>query len=120
MDKEKYRKWYLLYNWGNNEFIMVKCKSVYNLRYIHLLIKNGTAYWLNTNELCIGYILINDHNIFRPVFSYKRQQFLDNVNTDIKNYNKFWNRIKSRYYYTMAHKKELPLEIIEKIVTYIY
>lgn len=128
MNIEKYRKLYLEYNWGNNAFTSVKYKPVYKKcdnisiyrRCIHPLISEGSAYWLNMYDLCIGYVLINDHNIFRPVFSYRRQSILDKVNSDIKNNTNFWNKIKSRYYWVLAHKNELPLDIIEYIVEYIY
>ena len=128
MDIEKYRKWYLLFNWGNSAFKSVKYKPVYKKcndkliyrKYIHPKIRNESAYWINMYELCIGYVLKNNNNIFRPVFSYKRQKILDKINADIKKPNIFWDKIKSRYFNIMAHKKELPLYIIEYIVGYMY
>ena len=135
MNNEKYRKIFLENNWANNAFSLVKYKADYKkynvelsmfdnnisiYHKMHPLIKNGSAYWLNSHELCIGYISNIDPNIFRPIFSHRRQRILDTVNLDVKKSITFWNRIKSRYYYTIAHKKELPLDIIEYIVEYIY
>jgi len=129
MNATKYRKIYLLYNWGSNMFKMVKCKVTnydgISLEYPyyyhnHPLVESGSAYWIKPNKLCVGYELIANPQIFRPIFSYKRQKILDKINSNIHDLTIYWNKVKSQYFVTLAQKKELPLEIIRIIVMFIY
>lgn len=133
MDVIKYRQIYLKYNWGQNHFDAIKQKvdgmyNVYNARahginhpfLNHPLVLSGQAFWLNNNELCIGYELNTHPGIFRPIFSHKRQRLLDGVHSKILNPYRFWNRIKRRYFYIMSRIKNLPLECVKHIVKFTY
>ena len=129
MDAIKYRKWYLSENWGENRFIMVT-REVENQRRgltidfqrNHPIVLSGKAYWITHNKLCIGYKMTSNPEIYRPIFSHKRQRLLDKVNlTVIKPY-KFWNKIKSEYFMSLAkiHSKKIPIECIKNIVMFTY
>ena len=83
MNKEKYRKWYLTENWQDNRFIMIK-EKVNISHYIFVSatppkILSGEAFWITYNELCVGYYSEKNPDIFRPIFSHKRQRLLDKV-----------------------------------------
>lgn len=135
MDVIKYRKWYLSNNWGENRFRMIK----YGVEFKEIRIRNNhiirldfgrnhplvfakKAYWLNDRELCIGYELDNNPNIYRPIFSHKRQRLLDKVNLNIINPYKFWNKIKSEYFISLAkmYSKVIPIDCVKYIVLFIY
>lgn len=128
MDIIKYRKIYLKYNWGENHFSAIKQKvyGTYNVSNAfthstnHPLVLSGQAFWFNDNELCIGYELNTHPEIFRPIFSHKRQRLLDEVHSKIQNPCRFWNRIKRRYYYIISHIKNLPLDCVKHIVKFTY
>ena len=100
MNHIKYRKIYLTENWENNDFIMIKYKHhnyqvealTATNKWNHPMVKSGKAYWINDRELCLGYIMRENHEIFRPIFSYSRQNCLDRVNSDITNSYIFWNK----------------------------
>ena len=99
MDIIKYRKLYLEENWGKNRF-----------------------YQITDYEMCIGYKLTENPEIFRPIFSYERQIFLDKVNLNIINPYKFWNKIKLKYFILLlkVHSKKIPIDCIKKIIMCIY
>jgi len=136
MDVIKYRKWYLSENWGENRFRMIKYgvefkeirirKNNHIIRLDfgrnHPLVLAKKAYWLNDRELCIGYELDNNPNIYRPIFSHKRQRLLDKVNLNVINPYKFWNKIKSKYFMSLAkiHSKKIPIECVKHIVMFTY
>ena len=129
MDITKYRKWYLEHNWGTNRFIMVKmrphishsemrseCHELSNWN--HPMVNSGEAFWITDSELCIGYKLEENTDIFRPIFSYKRQEILDKLNNNIYNPIKFWNKIKSTYFYSLCYITKLPIECVKNIVMF--
>lgn len=127
MDIIKYRKWYLEQNWGTNEFIMVKIKTHTRRHEAHLLwlnncnhpmVNSGKAFWVNDHELCMGYELRENTQIFRPIFSHKRQDILDKVNKNIYNPIKFWNKLKSKYFYSLCYIIKLPIECVKIIVMF--
>lgn len=129
MNEDKYRKNYLQENWGNNCFIMVKYKlntTEMRSRFLQSLCETITtsnsrkAYWINDNELCIGYKMIDNPTIFRPIFSHSRQRILDRVNSYIPNPYMFWNKLKSRAFVELYKKKYIPTDIIYNIITFIY
>tara|TARA_B110000093_G_C12583131_1_gene250861 strand:+ start:66 stop:452 length:387 start_codon:yes stop_codon:yes gene_type:complete len=127
MDIIKYRKMYLSENWGINQFVMVR-KSVGSGRTPHghsswtnhPFVSTGQAFWINDSELCVGYKMNTDPDVFRPIFSHKRQRLLDRVHSTIVNPSNFWNRVKWRYYFTLCHIKTLPLECADYIVEFMY
>jgi len=132
MDAQKYRKYYLSQNWGNNSFSIIKYKTANQLRnmsqeeeiYIrfsnHPLVKTGKAYWINDKELCIGYNSRDNPEIYRPIFSYKRQNLLNKVNSDMIKSKTFWNKIKLKYLLELSKIKKLPLDCSSYIVRFIY
>lgn len=130
MNIEKYRKWYLQENWAENRFKMIKYNiiidvihnRVFNTAYgrVHPLVLSGKAFWINNYELCIGYELLENSEIYRPIFSYDRQQILNKVNMNIVNSKKFWNKVKSKYFITLFKVKNLPVVCIENIINMIY
>lgn len=89
MDSVTYRKLYLKHNWDENLFIMVieknekpecfPCPYSINFQKSHPKVESGEGFWITHEELCVGYTLFTDPNIFRPIFSYKRQRLLDEV-----------------------------------------
>jgi len=130
MNIEKYRKWYLQENWAENRFKMIKYNitidvihnRVFNTAYgrVHPLVSSGKAFWINNYELCIGYELLENSEIYRPIFSYDRQQILNKINMNIVNSKKFWNKVKSKYFITLFKVKNLPVVCIENIINMIY
>lgn len=136
MDVIKYRKWFLEENWGENRFRMIKYNvdedvqwnRIFNTPYgrIHPLVLSGKAYWVNSRELCTGYKLHTNPEIYRPIFSHKRQRLIDEMTEDIIK-PKFWNKIKTKYFnylYKMKvelNEKEsiiLPILCIENIINF--
>ena len=135
MDAIKYTKIYLERRRGLNKFTMVKIitnkvltphttKSdniFYHKHYwSHPKVKSGEAFWVRDYELCVGYVLRKNTAIFRPIFSHKRQDLLNEVHLDITNPKKFWDNIKSRYYLELSKISNLPLECVGYIVTFMY
>ena len=148
MDIQKYRKLYLQTNWANNKFNMIIIRS-YKQRRIyrkdnyyeninrvkvdgwnHYLVNSKKAFWINKDELCIGYKLDTNPEIYRPIFSHSRQRILDKVhneeidddgnkNQNIRNPYKFWNKIKTKYFNTLYKKRELPTVCISRIIMFI-
>lgn len=49
----------------------------------HPFVNSGEAYWSNNTTLCLGYRLRNNPDIFRPIFSHKRQHNIDHFQKDI-------------------------------------
>jgi hypothetical protein len=150
MDIQKYRKWYLEENWGQNRFIKVKIETDIrkNISIIHHngfmfsnhpLVLSGKAYWINVYELCVGYELAENPEIYRPIFSHKRQILLDRMHKftfrydengaktneeeegyTIDNPYKFWNRVKTKYFKELYKIKKLPLGCVYNIIMFIH
>ena len=131
MNSIKYRKLYLSENHGFNNFIIIKekvvlpcccllCPYSVNFQRDNPRVLSGEAYWIDYNQLCIGYISSKNSDIFRPVFSYKRQKILDKVNSDIINPYNFWKNVISKYFKTLYGKKNIPTECINHILKYIH
>lgn len=154
MDVIKYRKWYLCENWGENRFRMIKYGVEFkeirirrnnkimtiDFQRNHPLVLAKKAYWINDRELCIGYKMISNPDIFRPIFSHKRQKLIDRLNkfeaiysedgkfvneddmgNTIDDPYKFWNKIKSKYFMLLVkmNSKNIPIDCVEYIVMFI-
>ena len=118
MDIIKYRKWYLLENWRDNAFRTVLVETPGRIvAQKHL--SSGTGFWLNDNVLCIGYEMCSNTDIFRPIFSHKRQRLLEHVHAGILG-QQFWQNVKSRYYVCLSKIKTMPLECVVHVVNFIY
>lgn len=124
MDIIKYRKWYLSENWGVNNFRMVIVKHYKRhwdgIRKIHPTVLSGAGFWVNDNELCIGYVLHSNPDIFRPIFSHARHQLLKYVHLNIICPKSFWDNVKMRYYICISKLKKVPLECVRYIVDMLY
>ena len=132
MNVTKYRKWYLHNNldhlYPHNTFLPMSCvvenwntyRSEPGYNHNHPLVLAGNAYWISNNELCIGFTMRKNPEIFRPIFSHKRQRILNKVNKNILKPSKFWNKIKSRYFLSLSKIKKLPIDCVKNIVMFIY
>jgi hypothetical protein len=140
MDVQKYRRYYLQHNYGMNRFQMIIYnvdEDVANDRVFetpygrnHPLVLSKKAFWINEHELCVGYKLDTNPEVFRPIFSHSRQIMLDRVHDEeededgnkeqnIRNPFKFWNKIKARYFKTLYKKRKLPIVCINCIIMFI-
>jgi len=135
MNSTLYRKYYLTENWSMNQFLMIKEKinvpSCYsyslNFQISHPKVLSEEAYWISHNELCIGYHSSTNSNIYRPIFSYKRQKILDivhygegkekNKGYTIRNPNLKYAR--KKYLVGLDNAKKLPMDCVEVILSFI-
>ena len=135
MNSIKYRKWYLQENWGENKFIMIKenadsrfCPYSINFQMSHPKILSGEAFWTTRNKLCIGYHSLANPDIFRPIFSHKRQRLLDEVhgkNEEHSIYNPNFSYARKKYLvafneYICLNNKLLPMDCVEIILSFIH
>lgn len=132
MNVIKYRKWYLCENWNINDFKIVEyyvdskemrlheAVSI-DFQRNHPKVLSGEGYWLTNEKLCMGYEMVTNPEIYRPIFSHKRQKILDNVNLNIINPYKFWNKIKLKYFMLLVkmYSKRIPIECINYIVMFV-
>jgi hypothetical protein len=87
----------------------------------HPLVLSGNAFWQSHNELCIGYVLVTNNDVFRPLFSHARQRILDQLNFVFPRYiNHFWKKYRTRSWDLLFKKKNLPIEIINIIINLAY
>ena len=87
----------------------------------HPLVNSGDAYWLNERTLCIGYKLRSNNAIYRPIFSLIRQESIDKFQKNISKMVLKRERSMSKNAYIVLLKvKELPMEIVDKIVKIAY
>ena len=139
MNSTIYRKIVLVENWNNNQVIMVKkkvnvprclpCPYSINFQRMHPMVLTEEAYWISHNELCIGYHSTTNPDIFRPVFSYKRQGLLDKVHYNKKEDNSEENGYsiikpnlryaRKKYLFGFVRKKELPMDCVKIILSFI-
>ena len=99
---------------------------------IHPLVEKKMAYWTNNNTLLLGYKLKNNDQIFRPIFSGKREERLSKVRLAIKKYvgqpeegincigNGFIRGLRQNMYRcVLLGKKILPKDVIIHICNWI-
>lgn len=87
----------------------------------HPLVNSGDAYWLNERTLCLGYKLRSNNAIYRPIFSLIRQESIDKFQKNISKMVLKRERSMSKNAYIVLLKvKELPVEIVDKIVKIAY
>ena len=79
----------------------------------HPLVNSGNAYWTNDTTLCLGYKLKNNHSIFRPIFSYKRQDLINNFQKDISKI--VLKRKKCMNYIEFYKIKKIPKDVLDYI-----
>ena len=148
MNSGKYRKIILQENWGENKFSMVvervniprcfPCPYSVNFQKSHPKILSGEAFWITHNKICIGYYYTINLDIFRPIFSYKRQRLLDNVHygkeEDDEDYdeednysviNPILRYARKKYmvafnkYIICLNNKKIPMDCVNIILSYI-
>lgn len=83
------------------------------------LVRKGEAYYISDGELCTGYKLRRNTEIFRPIFCYKRQERIDKLLQEL-HVTPFWNKQKRKYNFELSKVKRVPIECIQKIVSFIY
>ena len=87
----------------------------------HPLVNSGDAYWLNERTLCLGYKLRSNNAIYRPIFSLIRQESINKFQKNISKMVLKRERSMSKNAYIVLLKvKELPVEIVDKIVKIAY
>ena len=143
MNSIKYRKLYLQENWAENKFIMIKenvdirfCPYSINFQMSHPKVLSGKAFWIY-NKLCTGYYFATNPNIYRPVFSHKRQRLLDEVHgkkeecdKKDKNHNSIKNPhlgyARKKYlvafneYVICLDNKRIPMDCVNIILSFIH
>lgn len=75
----------------------------------HPLVVSGSAFWTTHQNLCIGYENIDNPNIFRPIFSQKRQRMLEQVHRHILNPYEYRARLRQRYLGCIMSIKKVPI-----------
>ena len=139
MNSGKYKKIILQENWGENKFSMIE-ESVnvpqcfpytysVNFQKSHPKILSGEAFWITHNKICVGYYYRINPDIFRPIFSYKRQRLLDNIhygkkdNYSIINPNLRYARKKYMVafnkYIICLNNKKIPMDCVNIILSFI-
>ena len=86
--------------------------------YNHPLVNSNQAYWSNNTTLCLGYRLRNNPDIFRPVFSHKRQRNINEFQNNIKRVVEKRNEI--RAFIELFKIKRFPRVLVEKIIKLAY
>lgn len=87
----------------------------------HPLVNSGDAYWLNERTLCLGYKLRSNNAIYRPIFSLIRQESVDKFQKNIsKMVLKRERSMSKKAYIVLLKVKELPVEIVDKILKIAY
>jgi hypothetical protein len=127
MDISKYRR-FVVKLWGVGRDWIGEYKSVEPrmtgseaLDYFvpnHPLVNSGDAYWANAVTLCLGYSLLGANDIFRPIFSYKRQKMIDEFQRNIARIVK--KRNEKMAYVAIVKIKKLPLVLIDEIISFAY
>ena len=144
MDSIKYRRWFLQENCCENKFIMIEEQVTgfhlcilypYSIDFqkMHPKVSSGEAFWTTHNKLCIGYRSATNPDIFRPIFSHKRQRLLDKVHNGKKggeeeNYsinNPHLGYARKKYLvafneYICVNNKKIPMDCVEIILSFIH
>jgi hypothetical protein len=84
----------------------------------HPLVTSKKAWWLNDTTLCLGYQLMNNPDIFRPIFGTNRQrkinQFQNNINRVVE------KRKEKLAFIELFKIKRFPRVLVEKIIKLAY
>ena len=84
----------------------------------HPWVNRRIAFWIGGQELCIGWILKDNPNIYRPIFSYKRNDLINKINRDIvlgTNVDKIWKKAKSRFFEQLCLIKKFQYLLLCKL-----
>ena len=87
----------------------------------HPDVRNHLGFWTNDTTLVMGYALLSNPNIIRPIWSYKREQQVKKIlNQLIKIYpNCFSHKVIKEKVSNAFVVKSLPPELVRKIINYI-
>jgi hypothetical protein len=90
-------------------------------KYIQL-INTGNAFWINSYQYVIGYILASNTEIFRPIFNYERGKHVYNFQKKLVSLIKKRreSQRKNAYIELMRGKKHLPEVLVKMIVDIAY
>ena len=84
----------------------------------HPLANACAAFWLDSSTLCLGYRLVSNPDIFRPIFQTGRQRkidlFLGNIGRIVE------KRNKTRAYVELFKIKMFPKVLVKKIINFAY
>ena len=84
--------------------------------HIHPLVKSNDAYWVNSATLCVGYTMLDNGDIFRPIFNHMYQRMIDEFQPHIaRAVNK---RAEKMAYLEVAKIKKLPIELVDEIISF--
>ena len=83
----------------------------------HKLVDKGSAYWIDHNTLLTGYTLKNT-NIWRPIFSGKREKIFSKLRYEIKKYGGFIRKLRQNIVRRGLLSTKLPIDIIRLIGAY--
>ena len=84
----------------------------------HPLVFKGLAFWENPTTLITGYILKNNPNIFRPIYSHEREIKIIEMHIELKKKTRIYiniikKKIETKQLYNQLYKiKILPINII--------
>ena len=84
----------------------------------HPLVNKGEAYWTNNTTLVLGYLLIRNPNIFRPIFSHRRQDIINVFQSRVPVI--VHRRHKSRAFIELFKIKKIPKVLVKKIINLVY
>ena len=84
----------------------------------HPRVNKGDAYWTNNTTLVLGYLLVSNPSIFRPIFSHRRQDIINVFQSRIPVI--VHRRHKSRAFIELFKIKKLPRVLVEKIIYLVY
>jgi len=84
----------------------------------HPLVNSGSAYWSDSSTLCTGYQLVNNPEVFRPIFQTSRQIKIDGFLGNICRVAE--KRRETLAYVSLFKIKKLPTVLVEKIIKFAY
>jgi hypothetical protein len=83
----------------------------------HPLVNSGDAYWTNNTTLCLGYKLISNNEVFRPIFSHGRQDLINGFQKNIQK--GVLKREEKALWLELVRIKRLPIEIVDTVFEYV-
>tara|TARA_B110000967_G_C18827785_1_gene532343 strand:+ start:222 stop:659 length:438 start_codon:yes stop_codon:yes gene_type:complete len=88
---------------------------------VHPKVEAGIAYWSNNSNLCLGYKLTNNPEIFRPIYSFNHQDIINNFLSNIKRVvEKRYETLRNRAFIELFKIKRIPRILVDEIIEYTY
>ncbi len=104
-EAEKYRELF-----SNRRAIDRHCQN-------HPLVNSKDAFWKTSKNLCVGYRLNSNRKIFRPIFSHRRQDLINEFQKHIQE--GVLKREEKALWLELVRIKRLPLEIVNAVFEYV-